>query len=68
MCDHHGRDIYVTSMRVSAKDETWEDKCTDSYGYSWCTPKAYPCPITCAMDEQAGAADGACDRGAMKHT
>jgi len=33
-------------------DAQWEDKCTDSWGYSWCTPKTFPCPITCAMDEQ----------------
>ena len=35
------------------KDAQWEDKCTDQWGYSWCTPKTYPCPITCAADEQA---------------
>ena len=34
-------------------DATWEDKCVDTvYNYSWCTPKTYPCPITCGMDEQ----------------
>ncbi|CAL1157753.1 unnamed protein product [Cladocopium goreaui] len=33
-------------------DPQWEDTCTDSWGYSWCTPKTYPCPIECGHGEQ----------------
>ena len=43
------------AVSLPPQDATWEDKCVDTvYNYSWCTPKTYPCPITCGMDEQAG--------------
>ena len=38
----------------SAKDQQWEEKCTDSSGYSWCTPKFEGCPLECQENEQAG--------------
>ena len=44
---------FPMSWTLFSKDEQWEDKCTDSWGYSWCSPKTYPCPITCAEDQQA---------------
>ena len=46
------RKCWVPLPFLFAEDAQWEDKCTDSWGYSWCTPKTYPCPITCADNEQ----------------
>ena len=36
-----------------SEDTQYETKCTDSSGYSWCTPKFEACPIECAEDQQA---------------
>lgn len=33
-------------------DQQWEEKCTDSSGYSWCTPKFEGCPLECQENEQ----------------
>lgn len=32
-------------------DAQYEDRCTNSWGDSWCTPKIWPCPLDCAADE-----------------
>ena len=53
----YSHDIPLGSHRISGtslhQDPQWEDTCTDSWGYSWCTPKTYPCPIECGDGEQA---------------